>query len=736
MKKFELRKIRLTILILFLSFNTSLHYASTTKLAKFSTNEVFKKGKCDKISIASDGQLLLSPKTQTFFDSGEPFLWSWAQDSKANIYVGSGNDGKVFKIDTKGNSQVFFDAEELEVYALTIDKRDNIFIATSPGGKIYKVQPSGKSEIYFDPPDKYIWSLVFNKKGELFAATGDSGIIYKITAPQNGTIFYDSDELHIRILHLDKDGNLLAGSVANGLLFQISPNGEAFVLFDTPFREIHSITHTEDGTLYIGAFGKEIGKLPVREAAIIPKTEEKKSSEQEYGPELPEIRIEAERLPSSQVRFIKKDNSAVYRLTSEGAVQNIWKFKSEAVYSMILDHDGTLVIGTGMKGNVYRLTSDGEEILLFSRDESQITALSRDKSNRIYLCSSNMGKLILLDNSYETSGTYESDILSVNNVSQWGNVSWKADVPQGASLELFTRSGNTAKADQTWSSWSKAYSQSEGQNITSPSSRYLQWKAEFKTSKKSQTPILKEVSIAYLQKNLSPVIIDLKVKTPEESYREQQVEDETEYYERSSRTRPIPQPRGISSERKPAAIKGKYTISWYADDDNNDQLEFDIYYKGKKEINWKLLKEKQKRSRYSLDGQQLPDGTYLVKVVAKDTPSNPANLSKKAEKISEPFDIDNTGPEIKNLQVKQLESNQVEITYQVTDQMFPILKLEYVIDVGDWQLIYPNDQICDSKTETFQLKSDKLSKGKHTIVIRAHDRLTNIGFGKFHFEVN
>ena len=87
-------------------------------------------------------------------------------------------------------------------------------------------------------------------------------------------------------------------------------------------------------------------------------------------------------------------------------MQNIWEFKAETVFSMALDQDGTLIIGTGDEGNIYRLTGEGKESLLFARDESQITAIHRDEKNRVYMCTSNMGKVLVLNNHFERSGEY------------------------------------------------------------------------------------------------------------------------------------------------------------------------------------------------------------------------------------------------------------------------------------------------------------------------------------------
>ena len=40
----------------------------------------------------------------------------------------------------------------------------------------------------------------------------------------------------------------------------------------------------------------------------------------------------------------------------------------------------------------------------------------------------------------------------------------------------------------------------------------------------------------------------------------------------------------------------------------------------------------------------MSDGRYVIKVIATDKLSNPPNFAKSTEKISDPFDIDNSQP--------------------------------------------------------------------------------------------
>jgi len=159
-------RIRIGFYLIFLFFiQLSVLTASVSRIKVYADKKELSQGKYDGIAISHPGTLTLSPRVDSFFDSGEPYLWSWAQDSKGNMFVGTGNDGKVFKITPQKQNSLFFDADELEIYALATDARDNLYVATSPDGKIYKISPTGQSTVFFDPPDKYLWELIFDRDG-------------------------------------------------------------------------------------------------------------------------------------------------------------------------------------------------------------------------------------------------------------------------------------------------------------------------------------------------------------------------------------------------------------------------------------------------------------------------------------------------------------------------------------------------------------------------------------------
>src|SRR5262252_1944898 len=202
------------------------------------------KGEARGISISDTGVVSLAPEALQVFNTEQAYVWSAAIDSAGNIYLGTGHDGKLFKVGTDGKRALLFKASELDVTALAIAKDGSVFAATSPDGKVYRVTPDGKAEVYFDPGDKYIWSLALLPDGSLAVGTGDSGKLYRVRtagAKPEASLFVSTTQTHVISLAVTPQGDLIAGTDSGGLVLRISNEGKTFALFDTQLREIHAL---------------------------------------------------------------------------------------------------------------------------------------------------------------------------------------------------------------------------------------------------------------------------------------------------------------------------------------------------------------------------------------------------------------------------------------------------------------------------------------------------------------
>ena len=96
---------------------------------------------------------------------------------------------------------------------------------------------------------------------------------------------------------------------------------------------------------------------------------------------------------------------------------------------------------------------------------------------------------------YASTGTFDSRIFDAGEQVNWSGLSWTADVPAGTSVALAYRAGDTPTPDGTWSSFVAVAATPAGINA---SARYVQYRAVLSTDDPSVTPVLSDVSLAYV----------------------------------------------------------------------------------------------------------------------------------------------------------------------------------------------------------------------------------------------
>jgi hypothetical protein len=677
-----------------LIFGSYYAMAVTTTVWEQNSQKEFSAGKPRDVSITSKNEVALSRALiPVDGNMSELRIWCLARDSQGNMYAGTGDKGKILEITKEGQVSLLFDSPETDIFSLIVDGDDNIYAGTSPDGIIYKIKPDHIPETFFNSGEKYVWALAFDKVGNLYAGTGIAGKLYKISPDGKGEVVYDSDDTHIKSL-ISSGDNIYAGSEGSGIIYKISPDGKVSVLYDTSEREISCLAVDAHGNLYAGAASGEArqGREPTGQ-----------------GPPGPPG-LERER---------EERRSHIYQITPDEVVTRIWRSPDPLVLSMIVDGEN-LIVGTGDEGRVYFVTPDGDWASVADCGESQVLSLRKAGDNGdIWLATGNSGKLYKLSSNYVRMGSLESEERDASVTSKWGIISWDAVQPEGTSITLSTRSGNTERAGDTWSKWSNEYTDPAGEMVTSPPARFIQWRVRLTSADGTATPVLKRVSVAYLQKNLKPSVRSVVIAAEKEN---------GEGPPRMPPDRGSGQERQSKSEKVP--LSGKRVIKWEAKDPNGDSLEYTVYFRGTDEQSWKLLKKELRKTSHPLDSESFPDGTYLIKVMATDSPSNPKDLALSYEESSDPFDIDNTSPKVAELQAASAGDGEYAVTGKVEDAASYIKGIVYSIDGGDWKLVFPSDQIFDSKVESFSFLTEALAEGEHTIVIKASDAAGNIGAAK------
>jgi len=233
--------------------------ASSSKFFQTATQADFLKGEVDSLSVDARGQLTLGPAVDLVYEAAAPFVWAVVPGTDGSLFIGTGNEGKVYRVDSSGKGTVFFDSAELEIHAMAPAPNGGLYVATSPDGKIYRLDRNGAATTFFDPEDRYIWALTVDARGNVFAGTGDKGIIYRITPDGKGTAFYRTKSTHATALAMDRAGNLLVGTESPGKVIRVDADGKGFVLLDTPYQEIRGLRFDDKGQLYAAALNGRPG---------------------------------------------------------------------------------------------------------------------------------------------------------------------------------------------------------------------------------------------------------------------------------------------------------------------------------------------------------------------------------------------------------------------------------------------------------------------------------------------
>jgi hypothetical protein len=702
------------------------------------TRADFARGEADNLSLDNDGRLVLGPAIRLLAETSAPFLWTMVTGADGSAYIGTGNEGKVYRVTPDGKAALFYDAPELEVHAIAPGADGSLYVASSPDGKIYRVDARGAATVFFDPGDKYIWSLAVDAAGNLYAGTGEKGVIYKIAPDGKGSAFYQTKATHVLSLAIDKNGNLLAGTESPGRVFRIDRQGKAFVLLDSAYREIRSLFLAADGTLYLTAVSPkgtseerpaEIGADTGRPAPVASVTAEITSMAMVdmSGGGTGDLKVgrREERRPAK---------GAVYSIAPDGTSETVWESPDDLPYDVTLDASGQLLVGTGNKGKIFRLTRDNPPKVtsLVRAAAQQVMRIVADAKGQALVATSNPGKIFRLSQDRAEQGSYQSDVRDAQTVSTWGTITWRGTVPRGSDISLFTRSGNSQTPDDTWSAWSDAYTNAEGQQITSPKARFLQWRAVLKGK---ESPVLTSVSVAYLQRNLRPRVSSVTVYPPGTVFQRPFSTGEMEIagLDEQPDTRNAASTVGAGAASSLSAIpplgrriyqKGLQTFMWKADDENDDKLSYDVFYRREGDTGWKVLKRNLNDPILVWDTTAVPNGTYQIKVAASDAPSNPPGAALVGEMESTTFDVDNTPPTI-HIQGLRREGGRSILLFDVRDDQSVVQRVDYSIDADRWRPIYPKDGLADSRHEEFELALPP-DVAPESVVIRAMDAMNNV----------
>lgn len=720
--------------------------ASETQFWQTSTFDQFLEGQLQGVSLSREGELRLAPQAHPIFSPDETVGLSVAADSDQTIYLGTGHQGKVFRVEGSKAGKLFFQAQEPEILAIAVGQDHSIYVGSSPQGKVYRVTPDGKSSVFYDPKARYIWALTFDPQGRLYVATGDRGQIFRVDANGKGSVFFESSQTHIMCLTWDRAGNLLAGSEPNGLIYRISPEGKGYVLYQAGLPEIHALAVDGQGKIYAAALGGMAGKgvpglfvpstpgtlrAPVTTITVTAAGGSGTGSNADVNQPASNGAVYPSPL-NSPMGFGYPGRSPgrgeLIQILPNYSAETLWTSNKESIFGLAI-RGQDVVFSTDGDGHVFDLhtSANGPKLTLLTETREALPTRLLQHNHQLLVATSNIARLFRIGNALETSGAFVSPVKDARFISRWGVLAWRGSVPADTSLKFYTRSGNSDRPDKTWSDWSGPYTKKDSNPITSTPARYIQWKAVLQGAN-GKSPTLEEVSVSYLNQNLPPQIRFLRVSTAGERTGLTGSSGNVGGTGQVSVTM-APGVFGVPSSANTPPPKQPISLTWQAEDPNGDRLDYDLYLKAADEKDWHLVKRNLHEANYTLNPDSYADGQYQARLVASDQESNAPGEERTAELVSVPFWIDNSPPLVEVVDQKEVGGN-VEIHFKAHSQVAPLRSAEVSTNGRDWQQLTSDDGIVDSQFEAFTVKLNGLKPGEHVITLRAFDTAGNVGIGK------
>jgi hypothetical protein len=624
-------------------------------------------GELHDVAVRSDGRVVPSVgTTRVAMPDGVSLVWSWARIGDA-VYLGTGDDGRIYRV--RGDAvDLFAETHQLLVSALAAGDGGVLFAGTLPEGRIFAIDTAGASagqprEIARPDATEGVWALAWDApRHRLFAGTGPEGRVFALTnvtaAQAQADVYWDGVASHVQSLALAPDGTLYAGTSDEALVVRITAPGRAETVFDFPGNEITSLA-LDHGVLAVAA--NEFLDPP---AVSAPPTKRSATAARAAHP--------------------RPGHGRIYTVGADGRAERVWEQTDAHVTRVQLAADGTIWAGLGVEGRVIRVAPDRTSAIWIDLDERSVLAMDLLDAQRPFVATGDAAAFYRVE-AAPRSAAWVSKVLDAGFDARWGQLRWRG----GGTLRFSTRSGATERPDTSWSEWSAA-STSPGP-IHSPGARFLQIRAELASADAN----ILAVSAYYLPDNQRPVVSDVV-----------------------ARTRATKRPADVDGDA-PLPPSPTLPLAWRVENPDGDRVRFRLRFREESQSVWReILRDSDTlvATEYQWNTTAVPDGWYVVSVEASDELSNPDTLTLRSTAQSEPILIDNHPPTI-----SALTSAGGRVRGTATDEMGPIARLEVAVDGGEWRVLFPDDDLLDTREESFAVDVSSLAAGTHIVAVRALD---------------
>src|SRR5216684_313313 len=188
----------------------------------------------------------------------------------------------------------------------------------------------------------------------------------------------------------DSGGNIYAAAGSPARVYRITPDGQSATIFEPQELQVQALVVDKKGIVYAATapdgkvYRLDPGRLqPAKGAAAKPVSNASWSATPYFDPGSKYIWDIV--LDNAGALYVATgDRGEIYKISPNG--QHSLFFKSDEVHIRVLalDPKGNLIAGSDGSGLVYRIAPNGEAFVLYSAPKKEITALAIDGAGNIY----------------------------------------------------------------------------------------------------------------------------------------------------------------------------------------------------------------------------------------------------------------------------------------------------------------------------------------------------------------
>jgi hypothetical protein len=259
-------------------------------------------------------------KSSLVWTSDQSEIFAVTVDAKGIVYAATSPDGNVYRIEN-GKAAVYFSPGARYIWALKTAPDGSLFVGTGDQGKIFRVTAAGAGSVYYETGQSHVTCLELDPKGALLAGSEPNGILYRITAENKAFVLYDANLPEIRAIVPGADGNLYVAALGGSVARRIgATSGGASAATGSIAPVIATVTVTD----------QQAG------LAQPPKPEAAKASVA--------VQSSVTSVPSGTVDYAGVDKSALYVIHPDNTVETLWSSKDENVYDVAMFNSSLLFV--------------------------------------------------------------------------------------------------------------------------------------------------------------------------------------------------------------------------------------------------------------------------------------------------------------------------------------------------------------------------------------------------------